>query len=254
MPTPRAAPLHVTHDHVGPATVRGMGTPRLDERGVPVVLVPGLGAPGYLLRTLERCARSGPARVLDVPGFGDRSGPACPERVEAIAATVARWLTVVPGTPVVLAGHSTGAQVALHATARVPERVRALLLLAPTFPPRLRRMRPLVGAFARTAVHEVPGVVPTVLPSYLKAGPRRLLRYIRSAQADAPEDVLSSVTCPVTVVAGAHDALCPPEWAACLTHRAGRGRSVLVPGAHAFPHRYPAVTAALVAEAVKGTA
>jgi pimeloyl-ACP methyl ester carboxylesterase len=204
--------------------------------------VPGLGAPGYLLRTLERCARSGPVRLQDVPGFGDPAGQACPETLGSLAGTVARWLAVVPRAPVVLAGHSTGAQVALHATVRAPERVRAHVLLAPTFPPHLRRMRPLLGALARTAVHEAPGAVPTVLPTYLKAGPRRLLTCVRSAQADAPEDVLPSVTCPVTVVAGEKDALCPPEWIHHLASRAAIGRALLVPGAHAFPHPHPAVT------------
>ena len=240
---------HVNHDRVGSASVRSLGTPRLDERNHPVVLVPGLGAPGYLLRTLERCARSGPARLLDVPGFGDPSGPACPETLEPLADTVARWLAVVPQTPVVLAGHSTGAQVALHAAVRVPERVQALVLLAPTFPPHLRRMPPLLGAVARTAVRESPGLVSAVLPSYVKAGPRRLLNCIRSAQADTPEDVLSAVSCPVTVAAGEDDALCPPDWTGHLAHRAGTGRPLLVPGAHGFPHPRPDITAELVTSA-----
>ncbi|MGI5372489.1 alpha/beta fold hydrolase [Streptomyces iakyrus] len=126
--------------------------------------MPGLGAPGYLLRTLERCARSGPALLLDVPGFGDPAGRACPETLGSPTDTVAWCLAVVPRAPVNLAGHSSGAQVALHATVRAPERVRALVLLVPTFPPHLRRMRPLLGALARTAVHEAPGAVPTVLP------------------------------------------------------------------------------------------
>ncbi|MFF8033624.1 alpha/beta fold hydrolase [Streptomyces sp. NPDC016626] len=252
MPQRRVSPLYVSHDRVGRATVRSLGTPRLDEPHAPVVLVPGLGAPGYLLRTLEHCARSGPARLLDVPGFGGPSGPVCPETLGALADTVARWLATVPPEPVVLAGHSTGAQAALHAAVRVPGRVRALVLLAPTFPPHLRRLRPLLGAFARTAVRDDPAVVPVVLPSYLKAGPRRLLNCIRSAQADAPEDVLPAVTCPVTVVSGEDDALCPPDWADRLTRRARSGRAVRVPGAHAFPHPHPAVTADLLASARAG--
>lgn len=241
---------YVRHDRVGSARVRSMGSARLDEGegdGGPLVLVPGLGAPGYLLRTGARCARSGPVRVLDVPGFGDPSGPACPETLEGLADMVARWLAVVPGGPVVLAGHSTGAQVALHAALRRPERVRALVLLAPTFPPRLRRVRPLLAAFARTAVHESPGVVPTLLPSYLAAGPRRLAICVRSAQTDAPEDVIASVSCPVTVVTGENDALCPPDWTRELARRAEEGRAVRMPGAHAFPYTHPAATAALLA-------
>lgn len=238
--------LYVTHDRAGTSAVRSMGTPRLGTGGVPVVLVPGLGAPGYLLRTLERCARSGPARLLDVPGYRDPAGPVCGETVGALADTVARWLTDVPRRPVVLAGHSTGAQVALHAAVRRPERVRALVLLAPTFPPRLRRMGPLLGAALRTAVQESPGVVPAVLPSYLSAGPRRLLTCARSGQADAPEEVLPSVTCPVTLVGAEDDVLSPPGWVCHLAGRAARGRAVVVRGAHAFPHRFPDVTAGLL--------
>ncbi|MDT0386337.1 alpha/beta fold hydrolase [Streptomyces dubilierae] len=248
----RTRHLYLGHDRIGGAVVRSVGTPRRDERGTPIVLVPGLGAPGYLLRTLEHCARTGPARLLDVPGFRDPGGPACPETLGPLADTVARWLAVVPRTPVVLAGHSTGAQVALHAAVRAPERVRSLVLLSPTFPPRLRRMRPLLGALARTVVHEAPDVVPTVLPSYLEAGPRRLLNCVRSAQADAPEDVLPSVACPVTVVAGERDALCPGDWAGHLAGRAVDGRLLRAPGAHAFPHPHPDVTADALAQARDG--
>ncbi|MFJ3441131.1 alpha/beta fold hydrolase [Streptomyces sp. NPDC086081] len=244
--------LYVSRDRVGAAVVRSAGTRRQDGRDAPIVLVPGLGAPGYLLRTLEHCARSGPARLLDVPGFRDPSGQACPETLGPLAETVARWLAVVPQAPVVLAGHSTGAQVALHAAVRAPERVRALVLLSPTFPPHLRRMRPLLGALARTVVHEPPDVVPAVLPTYLKAGPRRLLACVRSAQADAPEDVLPSVACPVTVLAGERDALCPPDWAGHLARRAATGRALRAPGAHAFPHSHPAVTAEILAGARTG--
>ncbi|MFE6409842.1 alpha/beta fold hydrolase [Streptomyces sp. NPDC057837] len=240
--------LYVSHGRVDAAVVRSAGTRATDRRGTAIVLVPGLGAPGYLLRTLAHCARSGPARLLDVPGFRDPGGPACPETLDALADTVARWLAVVPQGPVVLAGHSTGAQVALHAAVRAPGRVRSLVLLSPTFPPHLRRMRPLLGALARTAVHEAPDAVPAVLPSYLAAGPRRLLTCVRSAQRDAPEDALPSVACPVTVVAGEKDALCPPDWAGHLARRAG-GRALRVPGAHAFPHPHPAVTANVLTRA-----
>ncbi|WP_375372301.1 alpha/beta fold hydrolase [Streptomyces griseomycini] len=134
MPQRRVSPPHVGHDRAGRAMVRGLGTPRLDEPNTPVVLVPGPGAPGCLLRTPERLAQSGPVRLLGVPGSGDPSGPACPETLGPLADTVARWLATVPPGPVVLAGHSTGARVALHAAVRVPGRVRALVLPAPHVP------------------------------------------------------------------------------------------------------------------------
>ncbi|MFD9319099.1 hypothetical protein ACFWDQ_15615 [Streptomyces sp. NPDC060053] len=65
-------------------------------------------------------------------------------------------------------------------------------MLAPTFPPRLRRALPLAAAFARTAVHENPAVLPAFVPHYAAAGAGagRLVRCVRSAQADRPENVL----------------------------------------------------------------
>lgn len=74
------------------------------------------------------------------------------------------WLTWVAPAPAVPAAHSTGAQVPLHAAVRAPGRAAAFVLLGPTFPPHLRRPAPLVRAFARTALHESPGVLPTVPP------------------------------------------------------------------------------------------
>lgn len=70
-----------------------------------------------------------------------------------------------------------------------------------------------------------------------------MLACARSAQADAPEEVLSRVTCPVTVVGAEDDVLSPPGWVRYLAGRAVRGRAVVVRGAHAFPHRHPDATA-----------
>ncbi|WP_158838948.1 hypothetical protein [Streptomyces sp. NRRL S-1022] len=54
------------------------------------MLVPDLGVPGYLLPAAGRCARSGPVRVLDLPGFGDPLGQACDATLGPLADTVSR--------------------------------------------------------------------------------------------------------------------------------------------------------------------
>lgn len=246
--TPVAAPvLYVRHEPAaGPYAVRTLGSGRPGPDGRPVVLVPGLGAPGYLLRTARCCAARGPVRLLDVPGFDDPRRPVRPAALEPLADTVAGWLAALGGPPVVLAGHSTGAQVALRAAVLAPERVHALVLLAPTFPPALRSPGPTAAAFARTAVWESPAVLPTLLPSYARAGAGRLVRYLRSAWADAPEDTLRAVSRPVAVIGGAHDALSPPDWIRALARRAPHGTPVALPGAHAFPHTDPHTTARLL--------
>ncbi|GAA2267678.1 hypothetical protein GCM10010145_47690 [Streptomyces ruber] len=225
MPALQRAERRVRLERVGAATVRslqvGTGAGTGAGGGPQVVLLPGLGALGYLLRTAGACAaRGSTVRLLDLPGYGGGAGPSFPATIEALADVTADWLRTVPGRPVVLAGHSTGAQMALHAALRVPDRVQALVLLGPTFPPSLRSAGALLGAFARTALCEAPSVLPHVLPYYARGGPRRLGRLVRSAQRDAPERLLSSVSCDTFVVGGRHDAIAPP--AASWTGRGAR--------------------------------
>jgi pimeloyl-ACP methyl ester carboxylesterase len=85
-------------------------------------------------------------------------------------------------------------------------------------------------------------------PYFVRGGPIPLLRFIRSAQHDRPEDLIRSIGCPVTVVRGEHDPFCPAAWAAHLAASAPDGRLVTVPGAHAFPHRHGGLTAAIAAQ------
>ncbi|MEV4099440.1 alpha/beta hydrolase [Nonomuraea sp. NPDC049649] len=217
--------------------------------GNTVVLLPGLGAVGYLKDTHAGCASWARTFLLDLPGFGHRPPRPCRAAVEDVAEVTAAWLDTVPGGPVILAGHSSGAQSALLAAAARPARVRALVLLGPTFPPRHRTLRRVLLPFLRTVLHEPPGVLPATVPYYLRGGPRAVLRCLRTAQADAPEYLLGKIDCPVLIVRGARDHLCPRAWADSLAVIAPWGRSVTVPGAHAFPFQQGGLTAALIAEA-----
>ncbi|KZB83750.1 alpha/beta fold hydrolase [Amycolatopsis regifaucium] len=235
-------------------TVRGRRVRSLeagfDRAGGPVVvLVPGLGAPRYLEDTLARCAAWAHAFLLDVPGFGHVGANACEPALSAVAETVAAWLSEVPGPSVLLAGHSTGAQAALHATLARPDRVHRLVLLGPTFPPELRRFRGLGAAFVRNALHEPPGLVGALGPDYLRAGPEALARFVRSAQHDEPEKLIKSVECPVFFGRGRHDAFAPRSWMDRLAASANHGGSWTVEGAHTFPYHRGVLTAHLLARA-----
>ncbi|MGA5042206.1 alpha/beta fold hydrolase [Streptomyces capoamus] len=155
-----------------------------------------------------------------------------------------------PRAPVVLAGHSTGAQVACRVAAARPERVRSLVLMSPVFPPAVRRVTGLLRALPGTLAHESPGEIRVTAPYFLRAG-RDLHRYLRSALREAPERLVDRVACPVLVVRGEHDALSPQPWVSELAARAPRGRWVTVPGAHNFPYRRGGLTSALIAEAAR---
>ncbi|MFJ8150239.1 alpha/beta fold hydrolase [Streptomyces sp. NPDC096048] len=212
-----------------------------------MVWIPGLGAVNALLPTFGRCAEHTTCHLLDLPGFTTPGSRArVPPLVGTLAETVANWLTHVPDGPVVLAGHSTGAQVALRAAARAPGRVSALVLLGLTFPSHLRHTGPLLRAATRTAVREPAGLLGAVVPDYFRAGPLRLIRYLKSALGDRPEETLPGLGCPVLLAAGAHDPLAPPDWIEHAARQTPSGRAVTLPGAHGFPYSHPESTAALV--------
>ena len=79
---------------------------------IQVVVVPGLGALGYLLPTMQALRLEGAAcALLDLPGFGSRAPlPGFPT-VHGVAELTATFLQSLPSdAPVILVGHSTGAQ------------------------------------------------------------------------------------------------------------------------------------------------
>jgi pimeloyl-ACP methyl ester carboxylesterase len=182
--------------------------------------------------------------LLDVPGFGHRVTARCASTLADVASVVEAWLAQ-RRTPVVLAGHSTGAQVAVRVAQQCPDRVHALALAGPTFPPELRRWATLVPQIARTATHEQPGEVLAVLPEYAR-GRSRVLTLLRSALDDAPEDGVRRITCPITVVTGEQDGVAPAAWAETLA----RGRLFVLPGAHNTPFTHPRETAAALLAAL----
>lgn len=244
--------LHVTWHDLGDRAVRSLvaGTER---PGVPeLVVVPGLGALGYLLPAVRACAAWTRVRLLDVPGFGDPATARAPADLAAVSAVVARWLAAVPADPVVLMGHSTGAQAALRAAVEQPDRTALLVLAGVTFDPAARRPAVLLRRTLATVVREELGELPAVLPEYLR-GRRGVPVLLRSSLADRPEDAIAQVRSPVLVQRGEHDELCPADWARSLAAAAG-GRALQTPGAHNVPYTHPAVLSTVLEQAVAGLA
>ena len=213
----------------------GVGT----QEGPDVVLVPGLGALGYLLPLVDACSAWARVHLLDLPGYGHPRTARCSSRLTDVTAALVQWLDHVPRRPVLLVGHSTGAQAALHAAVALPERVAGLALLGPTFTPKARRWLPLVARTARTVVHERPLEVPAVAPYYWRSH-GRVLTLLRTSMRDRPEDAVGRITCPHLVVRGRHDHLAPEAWARSLA------MTVTVPGAHNMPFTHPHAVAAEV--------
>ena len=215
--------------------VTGAGAPEL-------VVVPGLGALGYLVPLARACGAWARVHLLDLPGFGHRTTARLPSDLPAVSAALAAWLGQVPQGPVVLLGHSTGAQAVLHAARARPDRVRTLVLAGATFPPQARRWPPLVARVLATLPSEQPGELPAVLPYYAR-GRGRVLELLRSALAESPSvDGLA----PPVVLRGEHDHLSPRAWAA---HLAAGGPVLELPGGHNAVWTSPQLASSALREA-----
>ncbi|MDG6105573.1 alpha/beta hydrolase [Dactylosporangium aurantiacum] len=213
---------------------------------LPAVLVPGLGSVGSMAHAAELVGRQTAVSLLDLPGFGHRRGRACAATVPAVAAATAGWLRAHARGPVVLAGHSTGAQAVLHAALAVPEAVAAVVLAGPTFAPAVRRIRPLVRAWAGSTGREPPSGLVAAGPDYWRAGPVTLARFVRSGLRDRPEDVIGALRCPVLLATGAQDRFAPPDWIGRLAAAAPAARTTTVAASHAVPYSRPGQFAELV--------
>jgi pimeloyl-ACP methyl ester carboxylesterase len=205
-----------------------------------VVIVPGLGLPAYLLPLVRALAAAGArCSLLDVPGFGGPGPLACAPTLDGAAIAVAQFLSNRPeAAPVVLVGHSTGAQVALRAALLVQGRrpVAGLVLAGPTVAPTQRSLVRLAAvtpaAFRRDSPREL-----VVVPQLLRGGPD-VVRLLRSALADRPEAAVAALTAPLTVTAGRSDSYAPAWWLDVLVAGAVRSPSahrVVLPGSHNNP-------------------
>lgn len=230
--------------------------PRLSSAHTVVVLVPGLGAPAYVLPTVRALAESGArTQLLDVPGFGAPGPLACAPTVAGLAAAVAGHLRrLEPGDRVVLLGHSTAAIVALRAAIAVQDDVplAELVLAGPVFAPTQRSLKSLALAAASAGLREPPREL-RVLHDHWR-GRRHLPSLVLSGLAEAPERLIGSLTAPVTLTAGVDDAFAPGWWLAQLAKAASRAAEVQVvqlAGAHNNPFTHPVAVARLVTDRVR---
>jgi pimeloyl-ACP methyl ester carboxylesterase len=208
----------------------------------PVVIVPGLGAVGYMLDLLHACGAWTETTLLDLPGFGNRVTSDCAADLENLTPVTVGCLGADADPPVVLVGHSTGAQLALRAAAAVPDRVAALVLIGLTFDPPVRERWPRLIPRLRTYLHERPRELVVTVPDFVRGG-RRVAQLLGSALRDRPEEYLPKVTAPVLVLRGRRDTLCPLPWVRQLMDGRADGEVRTLPGSHNVPYTHPGAVA-----------
>ena len=210
-----------------------------------VVFVPGLGSPGLLRDVVAGCGSWTRAWLLDLPGLG-ASGPlSCPPSVEGVAEAASDWLRVAAPGPVLLFGHSSGAQSAVRVAADHPELVCGLVLAGLTFEPDARSAPGLLMRWLQNSLHEPPGQMRANAADYFRGG-AAVPQLAMSSLRDRPEEAAAKVTCPTVLVRGRHDAYAGAAWVEEVAAGMPSARVVTFPGAHGFPYENGGATAALV--------
>jgi pimeloyl-ACP methyl ester carboxylesterase len=212
-----------------------------------IVLVQGLAVSDYLLPGVAALGEWTRAHLLDLPGLSGSGDPPHELGVSEYGRTVADWITTTRTGTVVLAGHSSGTQIAAEAAAGHPY-VKGLVLAAPTIDPAFRTWSRLIRRWRQDGKLEPPGMVATQIPEWKRAGPRRILHLVRALLHHDIEEPLCRLTVPVLVLRGEDDRLSTPEWTRRLAAGTPEGRHFALPGAHSFPWHDPHAWSAPIRE------
>jgi pimeloyl-ACP methyl ester carboxylesterase len=211
-----------------------------------LVAVPGLGlSPAVARRAPERLPN--PWSVVTLPAFGRRVPRGTDVSPERLADDLLATLPATAGH-VVLVGHSASCQLVAEAAVRAADRVAGLVLVGPTTDPRAAGWSGLAARWLRTAAHEHPAQVPLLVRDYARTGLVSMARGMGAARHHHLDRTLVGVACPVLVVRGRHDRICPADWAAALAATAPSGTAAsLTAGAHMVPVTHPRMLADRIA-------
>ena len=175
-------------DRVDGQPVRSLSLGR--RTGLPeIVMLAGMGAPGYLAPWVRLSSEWTRATVVDLPGWTRGRARSCaPDRGRAWPP---RWPTGSrPGTCAtsccwaIRSGRSSSCGPRCWST----ERLSGVVLAGPSFPPDVRRARTLSWRFVTTIPREPADEIASIAPSFLSSGGPGLFRLLSDGMAQRPED------------------------------------------------------------------
>ncbi|MGC8806748.1 MAG: alpha/beta fold hydrolase [Thiomonas sp.] len=238
----------------------------------PLVLLHGAGGDASVWDAqTEWLARRGwTTLALEFPAHGATAAPPLPS-IEALSDWVWRQLDARQTGPVVLAGHSMGSLVALHAAGQRPAQVRGLALLGTAFPMRVsKRLLAQAEAEPEEAIDSV------VRWSYAQAEPFAPIPGFQSAESyracllrqqanwaegsvlasdlracdryDGGESAARQWGGPTLFLLGEHDRMTPPAGAASLREALPGSRTVLLDCGHSLMAEAPHAVAHALAD------
>jgi len=213
------------------------------------LLLHGIGLSHRSLAGLaEHLSPAGRVISYDLPGFGSTPRPRHRLTVEDHAALILRELDERDAGPVVVVGHSMGAQFAIEVARQAPGAVTHVVLIGPVVDEKRPTLTAQALALVRDSVAEPPATQLMVALDYLRCGPRWFFTEA-TAMRDYPTNrAITGIPHPVLVIRGENDPIADAAWCESLASRVSDGRLATIPGhRHNVPHSNPAATAEVIA-------
>lgn len=249
---------------------RGPSGPRSSESSLRTYHVPSTAArpgPTFVLlhgiglshreftRLARQLSRGGRVVSFDLPGFGSTPRPRHPLSVQEHAAIVLRNLDRLALGPVVVVGHSMGAQFAIEVARQSPGSVSHVVLVGPVVDSTKRTLSAQAVVLLRDSLLEPPATQLMVTLDYIRCGIPWFLAEA-FAMRDYPTHLaVREVRHPLLVVRGEHDPIADAAWCRRLAGHAPDGRVATIRGQrHNVLHSAPAATAAAILDFVDARA
>ncbi|OJF12644.1 alpha/beta fold hydrolase [Couchioplanes caeruleus] len=226
------------HDGVlGRMRIRSLGEPR---PGVPeIVMIQGMTVSDYLLPGLGALSAWTRTHLVELPGGSGSGAPPHDLTVTEYAHAAADWLCAQRLGRVLLAGHSSGTQVAAEAALMCRDRVAGVVLAGPAIDPAARGGVRVFAHWWADRRRDPKSLDEVHKPERQRVGFRRLFHVLRAHLRHDLERPVTALPVPVLIIRGREDRLGTARWGRHLADLAGDGRYVEVPGTHSFCWRYP---------------
>lgn len=202
----------------------------------------------YLTRLHDALAADGAVFSIDLPGYGGLPKPDHDVDVAEMAAGLAAVVHSLGISPVVLVGHSMGAQWVVEAARLSPESVARVVVIGPVADDRHRTLPAQARALALDTLGESPIANAIVFTDYLRCGVPYYLAQVRHMLSYPIEQRVADLVAPLLIIRGEHDPIAGLSWCRRLAARARDAAVVMIPGAHhVAQHTAPKAVASAIA-------
>lgn len=229
---------------------RVISSPHARADAPAIVLIHGIGMSHRYFSRLHRVLQTR-AHVIsvDLPGFAGLPTPSENLDVPQMSGLLARVLTSATEHPVIVVGHSMGAQWAIDLAVQHPELARLVVVIGPVADDAHRTIGAQAVGLALDTVLESALANAIVFTDYVRTGIGWYLRQVRPMLAYAPEERVPDLRAPLLVIRGSRDPIAGRAWSRRLRAHASDAVLVEVPGrGHVVQHSAPrAVAAAIIA-------